>query len=84
MTKIYTPTQARQNLYQILKNVNSDRKPVLISPTKKGDKGAVVIGEEDWEAIQETLFLVNSGVAQKVKDRENDPVEDFDEMWDSL
>lgn len=34
----------------------------MIRLTKPGEKGAVVIGEDVWKAIQETLFLVNQGV----------------------
>lgn len=47
-------------------------------------KGAVLIGEDDWNAIQETLFLVNQGVDKQIKARENDEEEDFDQVWKSL
>lgn len=84
MDNVVTPTQARRNLFNIIKNVNRDKEPVTIKPTKSEEKGAVLIGEDDWNAIQETLFLVNQGVDKQIKARENDEEEDFDQIWKSL
>lgn len=47
-------TNARKDLYNLVENVNKYHDPVLIAG-KKGN--AVLISEEDWSAIQETLFL---------------------------
>ena len=79
MDNVVTPTQARRNLFNIIKNVNRDKEPVTIKPTKSEE-----IGEDDWNAIQETLFLVNQGVDKQIKARENDEEEDFDQVWKSL
>ncbi|MBI4212484.1 MAG: type II toxin-antitoxin system Phd/YefM family antitoxin [Deltaproteobacteria bacterium] len=49
-----TATQARVELYQLLDEVAEGHEPVLI--TGKRNNG-VLISEEDWNAIQETLFL---------------------------
>ena len=56
----------------------------MVKPTKDGEKGAVVVGEDDWKAIQETLFLINQGVDKQIKERENDEDEDFDKVWNEL
>lgn len=84
MKEIYTPTSARQNLFKLIKEVNSERKPITIEPTKSDEKGAVLIGKDDWDAIKETLFLADNGVIDQIKNRENDDSEDFDNIWKSL
>ena len=33
------------------------------------------------KAVKETLLLVNQGVAEQIKKRENDEEEDFDRVW---
>ena len=54
MTSI-TATAFRQNIYQIIAQVNSNCAPIAITNSK--GKGAVLIGEDDWAAIEETLYL---------------------------
>lgn len=47
-------TNARKDLYHLVETVNAYHEPALIV----GRKGnAVLISEDDWNAIQETLFL---------------------------
>ena len=72
MDDVITPTQGQKEFFKLIKKVNEDKHPVVIQPTKSGEKGAVVIGEDDWKAIQETLFLVNQDVDKQIKEREND------------
>ncbi|PWT37198.1 prevent-host-death family protein [Limosilactobacillus reuteri] len=84
MDNVLTPTQGRKDFFKIIKEVNADKKPVVIKPTKSNEKGVVVIGEDDWNSIQETLFLVNQGVDKQIKEREKDPDEDFDKVWNEL
>ena len=33
------------------------------------------------KAVKETLLLINQGVAEQIKKRENDEEEDFDRVW---
>ena len=48
-------TTARANLYRLIDQVNEESEPLTIT----GQRGnAVLIGEEDWQAIQETLYLL--------------------------
>ena len=49
-------TKVRRNLCQIIAQVNDDRAPIFIT-TSKG-KGAVLIGEDEWSVIEETLYLL--------------------------
>ncbi|MBQ8075737.1 MAG: type II toxin-antitoxin system Phd/YefM family antitoxin [Oscillospiraceae bacterium] len=48
-------TNARQNLYQLIAEVNRNSIPITI--TNNRGKNAVLIGEEDWNALQETVYL---------------------------
>ncbi|MGQ5709738.1 type II toxin-antitoxin system Phd/YefM family antitoxin [Lactobacillus sp. LL6] len=84
MDQIVTPTEARRNFFKIIKSLNKDKKPVVIKPTKSNEKGAVMIGQDDWDAIQETLFLVNHGVDKQIRERKNDEDLNFDEVWNEL
>ena len=58
-------TKARAKLNQIVSEVNEFSQPITI--TNNRGKNAVLIGEEDWKAIQETLYL-NSipGMSQSI------------------
>jgi antitoxin YefM len=51
---IITATQARQSIYQLIEEVELHHHPVHITG-KRGN--AVLVGESDWNAIQETLYL---------------------------
>lgn len=53
---ILSATKARENLYNILADVIGSHKPVTIT-SKSGN--AVLVSEEDWSAIQETLYLLS-------------------------
>lgn len=48
-------TKARSNLYQLLADVNRDSTPITL--TNNRGKNGVLISEDDWNAIQETLYL---------------------------
>ena len=58
-------TKVRANLYQTVSEVNESSPPITI--TNNRGKNAVLVGEEDWKAIQETLYL-NSipGMSQSI------------------
>ncbi len=49
-------SDAREKLYRLLDETASDHEPVLITGPRSN---AVLVGEEDWNAIQETLHLLS-------------------------
>lgn len=51
---IHSASQARANLFKLLEQVNQESKPCIIT-SRKGD--GVLISKDDWENIQETLYL---------------------------
>ncbi|MFT4227052.1 type II toxin-antitoxin system Phd/YefM family antitoxin [Micropruina sp.] len=53
MTSV-SATSARANLYRLIDQVNEESEPLTIT----GQRGnAVLVGEDDWRSIQETLYL---------------------------
>ena len=49
-----TATEARKNIYSLVDEVNESHEAIQI----QGKRGsAVLIAEEDWRALQETLYL---------------------------
>ncbi len=55
MTSI-TATEARKSLYRLVDEVQDSHEPVQITG-KRGS--AVLVSEDDWHAVQETLYLVS-------------------------
>ena len=69
MTAI-TATKARENIYQLIQDVNTNCTPITI--TNNRGKNAVLIGEEDWKAIEETLYLMSvPGMAEYIDEGGN-------------
>ena len=70
-------TNARQNLFRLIDEVNSSHEPVHISG-KKGS--AVLIAEDDWKAIEETLYLnAIPGMADSIREGMDTPASDMDD-----
>ncbi len=68
-----TTSEARANLYRIMDQVAQSHRPILISG-KRGN--AVLVAEEDWAAIQETLFLLSvPGMRESIKAGMAEPVD---------
>jgi antitoxin YefM len=49
-------TEARANLYKLIDDTAANHEPVIITG-KRGN--AVLLAEEDWNAINETLYLLS-------------------------
>ncbi|WP_373894692.1 type II toxin-antitoxin system Phd/YefM family antitoxin [Virgibacillus natechei] len=79
----FNPTNARQNLYQLIKQVNDDNTPIEIT-SAKNDDGAVLVSKKDWNAIQETLYLQSVGVLDRIKHFKDEETEDLGDIdWDT-
>lgn len=67
--KAINATQARQNLYQLISEVNADSAPITI--TNSRGKNAVLISEDDWNALQETVYLYSiPGMVESILEEE--------------
>lgn len=74
MTAI-SATKARDNIYQLISDVNTNCQPITITNNK--GRNAVLIGEEDWRAIEETLFLMSiPNMAESIINGGNTPLEE--------
>lgn len=83
--EVISPTNARKKLYGIIKHVVADNQPVEISSMKDENESVVVISKSDWNAIQETMYLQNVGVLDKIKHYEDEETEELGEIdWDTL
>ena len=67
-------TNAREDLYRLVENVNLYSEPALIV-SKNGN--AVLLSEDDWNAIQETLYLNSiDGMAESIVKGAKTSIED--------
>lgn len=66
-------TAARSKLYRLIDQVNEESQPLTIT----GQRGnAVLVGEDDWRAIQETLYLASvPGLAESIRQARAEGVE---------
>jgi prevent-host-death family protein len=54
--KTISITEARNNIYKLIDMTSDEGEPIQI----RGKRGnAVLISEDDWRAIKETLYLVS-------------------------
>lgn len=60
-----TSSEARMNLYRLLDEAAESHQPITITGKRHN---AVLIAEEDWRAIQETLYVLSvPGLRESVK-----------------
>ena len=79
MTSI-TATEARKSLYKLVDDVSESHEPVQITG-KRGN--AVLVGEDDWRAVQETLHLVSiPGMRESILEGMATPVDEFEDELD--
>lgn len=70
---ILTASEARTNLYRLIDEAAENHAPIRISGKRNS---AVLIGEDDWRAIQETLYLLSiPGMRESIRKGLATPVE---------
>ncbi len=75
-----TVTEARKKLYTLLDEVALSHEPVQIAGKRNS---AVLVSEEDWRAIRETLFLLGiPGMRESIEEGMNTPLEECAEGLD--
>ena len=69
---ILNASDARANLYKLIDQTNDSHEPVIISGKINN---AVLISEDDWKAVKETLFL-NSipGMTESIIEGMKEPI----------
>jgi antitoxin YefM len=72
-----TATEARSKLYRLIDETATSHEPIVITG-KRGS--AVLISEDDWRSIQETLYLLNiPGMRDSIRDGLATPIEECTE-----
>ncbi len=75
-----TASEARSNLYRLIDEVAASHDPLLITG-KRGN--AVLVAEDDWNAIQETLHLLSiPGMRKSIREGMETPIDHCDEELD--
>ena len=73
-------TEARKQLYKLLDDVSQSHEPVQITG-KRGN--AVLISEDDWRAVQETLYLVSiPGMRESILEGMAIPADELEDELD--
>ncbi len=79
MTTI-SATEARKQLYKLIDDAADSHEPVQITG-KRGN--AVLVGEDDWRAVQETLHLLSiPGMRESLLEGMATPPEDLEDRLD--
>ena len=67
-------TQARAKLYALMDEAAASHQPIQITGKRSN---AVLVSEEDWSAIQETLFLLSiPGMRDSIKKGMSESIDD--------
>lgn len=72
-----TATAARKSLYNLVDDVAMSHDPIQIIGKRHS---AVLVSEDDWRAIQETLFLTSiPGMRESIQKGLNTPIDECSE-----
>jgi prevent-host-death family protein len=75
--KTITVSKAREKLYRLLDEAASSHEPIQITGKRNN---VVLISEEDWNSVQETLYLLSiPGMRESIREGLETPLEDTSE-----
>lgn len=79
MTTI-SASEARASLYRLIDEAAASHEPVTITGKRNN---AILLSEQDWSAIQETLYLLSiPGMRESIKEGMASPVEECEKDLD--
>ena len=71
---VITATAARADLYNLIDKTKELHEPIIISGKRTN---AVLLSEEDWNSIQETLYLCSiPGMRESILEASKEPLEE--------
>lgn len=82
--EIYTTSQARTNLFKLVEQVGQNHEPTYIVGKKNK---VVLIAEDDYQAMQETLYLMSKpGLKESIIKANEEPLDTYQENlnWDNV
>ncbi len=72
LSRPLTASEARANLYRLIDQANDSHRPILISGKRSN---AVLVSADDWQAIQETLYLLSvPGMRESIMEGRSEPL----------
>ncbi|MCK5311182.1 MAG: type II toxin-antitoxin system Phd/YefM family antitoxin [Desulfobacteraceae bacterium] len=73
-------TEARTKLYRLIDQASLSHEPIVITGKRAN---AVLISEDDWHSIQETMYLLNiPNMRESIREGLSTPIEDCKEDLD--
>jgi antitoxin YefM len=78
--KTITASKARATLYRLIEETADSSEPIQITGKRTN---AVLVSEEDWRAMQETMYLLSiPGMRKSIREGMETPVEECAEEID--
>lgn len=75
--ELLTVSEARKNLYKLVDNVASSHAPKFIKGKRNS---AVLLSKEDWDSLQETLYLLSiPGMGESIAKADKETIEECSE-----
>lgn len=75
-------SNARKEIYKLIDKVNEEHVEYMITGKRNN---AVLVSEDDWQAIQETLYVYETGNAKDILEGMKTPLEDCEEIdWKTI
>lgn len=73
-------TEARSRLYNLIDETAETHQPIIITGKRKN---AVLLAEEDWNSINETLFLLSiPGMRESIREGMDESLDDCEKKLD--
>jgi len=77
---ILNATEARSKLYNLIDETAETHQPIIITGKRKN---AVLLAEEDWNSINETLFLLSiPGMRESIREGMDESLDDCEKNLD--
>jgi antitoxin YefM len=71
--EIITVSKAREKLYRLIDRVSDEGQPIIITGKRKN---AVLLSQEEWNSMQETLYLHSiPGMVESIKEAAKEPLD---------
>ena len=76
----FKATEARAKLYRLIDEAATSHEPIFITGQRAN---AVLLSENDWRSIQETLYLLSApGMRESIREGLNTPADECSEQVD--
>lgn len=77
---ILNATEARSRLYNLIDEASESHQPIVITGKRAN---AVLVSEEDWKAISETLHIMSiPGMSESIKEGMSESISNCSEKLD--